>query len=122
MVDCIVVLSAAAAFGVVAYFFGVNLTLAKSALAVPAAIVLVVTILYRGLWCLANADTPGMRFAGLQLVDFDGRRPRSKSRIVRQFAGILSLASAGVGLLWALVDEESLTWHDHISKTFPTTR
>ena len=43
-------------------------------------------------------------------------------RIVRQFAGILSLASAGVGLLWALVDEESLTWHDHISKTFPTTR
>jgi uncharacterized RDD family membrane protein YckC len=122
VVDCIVVLSAAAAFGVVAYFFGVNLTLAKSALAVPAAIVLVVTILYRGLWCLANADTPGMRFAGLQLVDFDGRRPRSKSRIVRQFAGILSLASAGVGLLWALVDEESLTWHDHISKTFPTTR
>jgi hypothetical protein len=23
-------------------------------------------------------------------------------------------------LVWALVDEESLTWHDHISKTFPT--
>jgi hypothetical protein len=22
--------------------------------------------------------------------------------------------------VWALVDEESLTWHDHISKTFPT--
>ena len=37
VVDCIVVLSAAAAFGVVAYFSGVNLALAKSALAVPAA-------------------------------------------------------------------------------------
>jgi len=23
-------------------------------------------------------------------------------------------------LVWALVDEENLTWHDHISKTFPT--
>ena len=27
---------------------------------------------------------------------------------------------AGLGLLWALVDEESLTWQDHISHTFPT--
>jgi hypothetical protein len=25
-------------------------------------------------------------------------------------------------LFWALVDEENLTWHDHISKTFPTVR
>jgi len=32
----------------------------------------------------------------------------------------LSLCSLGLGLVWALVDEESLTWHDHISKTFPT--
>jgi hypothetical protein len=23
-------------------------------------------------------------------------------------------------LLWALADEEKLTWHDHMSKTFPT--
>jgi hypothetical protein len=25
-----------------------------------------------------------------------------------------------LGMLWALVDEEALTWHDHMSKTFPT--
>jgi hypothetical protein len=35
-------------------------------------------------------------------------------------SGFLSLAAGGLGLLWALVDEETLTWHDHISKTFPT--
>jgi len=28
---------------------------------------------------------------------------------------VLSMASAGLGLVWALVDEENLTWHDHIS-------
>jgi uncharacterized RDD family membrane protein YckC len=88
---------------------------------VPLGMVAVVAVLYRGLWCLANRDTPGMRFAGLRLVDFDGRTPRRDRRVLRQFAGLLSLASAGVGLAWALVDEESLTWHDHISKTFPTT-
>ena len=31
------------------------------------------------------------------------------------------LSRPASGLIWALVDEESLTWHDHISKTFPTT-
>ena len=37
---------------------------------------------------------------------------------------VQSLLSAcpGLGLVWALVDEENLTWHDHISKTFPTTQ
>jgi hypothetical protein len=25
-----------------------------------------------------------------------------------------------LGLLWALVDEETLSWHDHSSKTFLT--
>jgi uncharacterized RDD family membrane protein YckC len=77
-------------------------------------------LFYRALWCLANGDTPGMRFAGLRLVDFDGRFPDREQRCAREVAAILSLAAAGLGLVWALVDEESLTWHDHISKTFPT--
>jgi uncharacterized RDD family membrane protein YckC len=80
----------------------------------------ILALFYRFLWCLANGDTPGMRFAGLRLVDFDGRVPDRERRGMRQVAGILSLISAGLGLVWALVDEESLTWHDHISKTFPT--
>ena len=80
----------------------------------------VIGVFYRFLWCLANGDTPGMRCAGLRLVDFDGRKPDREQRGVRQVAGMLSLLSAGLGLVWALVDEESLTWHDHISKTFPT--
>jgi hypothetical protein len=26
----------------------------------------------------------------------------------------------GLGMFWALMDEEGLTWHDHMSRTFPT--
>jgi uncharacterized RDD family membrane protein YckC len=85
-------------------------------------VVAVVALFYRLLWCLADGDTPGMRFAGLRLVDFDGRPPDREQRGLRQVAGLLSLLSAGLGLVWALVDEENLTWHDHISKTFPTPR
>jgi len=79
-----------------------------------------VMFLYRVLWCLGGGDTPGMRFAGLRLVDFDGRRPEREQRTIRLAASMLSIISAGLGLVWALVDEENLTWHDHISKTFPT--
>jgi hypothetical protein len=39
---------------------------------------------------------------------------------VRALSACLSFCAGGIGLLWALVDEEKLTWHDHISKTFPT--
>jgi uncharacterized RDD family membrane protein YckC len=80
----------------------------------------VIALFYRLLWCIGNGDTPGMRFAGLRLVDFDGRVPDRERRGMRQVAGLLSVISAGLGLVWALVDEENLTWHDHISKTFPT--
>jgi uncharacterized RDD family membrane protein YckC len=64
--------------------------------------------------------SPGTRWAGLQLLDFDGRPPARRDRLNRLVAGCLSLLPAGAGLLWALVDEESLTWHDHMSKTFVT--
>ena len=46
--------------------------------------------------------------------------PTRTQRFYRTASGFLSLLAAGVGLLWGLVDEETLTWHDHISKTFPT--
>jgi uncharacterized RDD family membrane protein YckC len=104
-----------------AYVAGVDFGLLGNLVVLPAAMFAVILVLYRGLWALVNRDTPGMRFAGLRLVDFDGRTPKRDRRILRQFAGVLSLVSAGVGLAWALVDEENLTWHDHISRTFPTT-
>jgi hypothetical protein len=54
------------------------------------------------------------------LVNFDGQKPTQRQRFQRLASGFLSLFAAGLGLLWALVDEETLTWHDHISRTFPT--
>jgi len=90
------------------------------ALVVLLALMGIVSAFYHLLWCLAEGDSPGMQLAGLQLVDFDGRRPNRHQRVIRRCASLLSVCAAGVGLVWALVDDEHLTWHDHISKTFPT--
>lgn len=79
-----------------------------------------VPILYKVLWTFAGRDSFGMQASGLRLVDFDGNPPASERRYQRLFGSFISFLAAGMGLVWALVDEDSLTWHDHISSTFPT--
>lgn len=110
------------AFAMTLWMFGIQnvIDITASSFLMFVGIVGLIALFYRFLWCMGNGDSPGMRFAGLRLVDFDGRVPDRERRGMRQIAGLLSIISAGLGLVWALVDEENLTWHDHISKTFPT--
>jgi uncharacterized RDD family membrane protein YckC len=82
--------------------------------------VLTVPVLYKLLWTVAGRDTIGMSLAGLRLVDFDGNPPSRERRYQRLLGGFISTLAAGIGLIWALVDEDGLTWHDHMSSTFPT--
>jgi uncharacterized RDD family membrane protein YckC len=118
--DAAMILSAIGLFLAIFFISGGGIAMSHQNIPFFLGVGVVITLFYRFLWCMADGDTPGMRFAGLTLVDFDGRKPDREQRGMRQIAGILSFMSAGLGLVWALVDEESLTWHDHISKTFPT--
>jgi uncharacterized RDD family membrane protein YckC len=118
--DASIILMALAVFGIVFRLAGgafvVNAKTAPMFIGVAAGVVL----FYRLLWCLANGDTVGQRCTRLRLVNFDGQAPTRTQRLYRTASGFLSLMAGGIGLLWGLVDEETLTWHDHISKTFPT--
>jgi uncharacterized RDD family membrane protein YckC len=87
-----------------------------------AAAAFLIAVFYRLVCCLGNMDTPGVQWAGMKLLDFDGRLPTRAARMRRIAGGFLSLMSAGLGVLWACFDEEQLTWHDHMSGTFPTIR
>lgn len=82
---------------------------------------LLIGFTYGVIWMLAGADTAGMRLTGLRLTTFEGFPLERKHRVMRFLGGCLSLCTL-VGHLWSLADEESLTWHDHISRTFPTPR
>jgi uncharacterized RDD family membrane protein YckC len=119
-VDASIVLISLGVFLGVFFLSGGDMVLNRQTIPFLGGVAAVIALFYRFLWTLANGDTPGMRFAGLRLVDFDGRPPDRDQRGMRQVASVLSVLSAGLGLVWALVDEENLTWHDHISKTFPT--
>ncbi len=102
------------------YFAGGTIPGGRGSGFVFAGVLAVITLFYAALWSLAGGGTAGMRLLRLQTINFDGFPPDSRERGIRFFGVLLSYASGGLGLLWALVDEESLAWHDHISKTFPT--
>jgi uncharacterized RDD family membrane protein YckC len=118
--DASMILIALAVFGVIFYLAGGALSFNSKTLPLLIGMAAVVTFFYKLLWCMANGDSAGMKWTHLTLVNFDGQRPNRTQRLHRLASGVLSLSAAGLGLLWALVDEETLTWHDHISRTFPT--
>jgi uncharacterized RDD family membrane protein YckC len=64
--------------------------------------------------------TSGMNWLGLRVLNFDGQPPTSAQRRTRALGTILSTLSLGLGFAWSLADEEKLTWHDRMSKTFVT--
>lgn len=87
-----------------------------------AVVLVLVSMLYGLIWAIAGRETAGMRLTDLQLITFDGFQVDPRSRALRFASTWLSFCSGGLGILWAVADEENLTWHDHISKTFPTIR
>jgi len=119
-IDISMILCAVGIFAFLFWLAGGEIALNKQTLPLVGAAIASFAILYHALYCLGNGDTAGMRAAQLRLVDFDGRTPTRSMRALRMGMSIISLCAAGLGLLWALVDEENLTWHDHATKTFPT--
>lgn len=98
-------------------FLGGEFPLHRLALAALAGSLAVLAFLYNFLFLYFSEATPGMRWMGLRLVDFDGAPARRHRRVLRLLGLMASGAAMGVGFLWAAVDEQGLTWHDRISRT-----
>jgi len=52
-----------------------------------------------------------MRLVGLHSLTFDGQAPGWRRLTLRFVLFCLGIGAVGVGLLWALVDDEALTMH-----------
>jgi uncharacterized RDD family membrane protein YckC len=115
----IVAAGCAIVFGVY-YYVGGRVALAgapHSAWAPFAAVLAILPLLYLHLFLTYAKQTPGMSWIGLRLVNFDGRPATARQRRKRVWASAASLASLLLGFFWAAVDDERLTWHDHMSET-----
>ncbi|MCC6342491.1 MAG: RDD family protein [Bryobacterales bacterium] len=122
MLDGSMMLISLGIFLIIFHLAGAKVILNKTTLPLYGCMAFATLVLYRLLWCLAGTDSVGMRWSGLRLISFDGVVPHRGQRMQRLLGSFISLAAGGLGLVWGLVDEEHLTWHDHMSKTFPTPR
>ncbi len=101
-------------------FWESELPFERGLLWAPVAVLGLILCFYKFALCLLSDRSPGMRMAGLRLLHVSGRPAGRRERLLRECASLLSLVPGGIGYLWALVDEEHLTFHDHISETFPS--
>ena len=102
--------------------FGGPFTWSKENIMVWIGVVALIAMFYSFLWALCGLETAGMTWTELRIINFNGFAPDGKSRALRLIGCWLSYCSGTIGIFWALMDEEGLTWHDHMSKTFPTVR
>jgi uncharacterized RDD family membrane protein YckC len=79
---------------------------------------LLVAMVYQTLFLTLAEATPGMRFAGISLCTFDGQIPTPAQLRSRLGALLLSVVPVGLGLAWALFDEDHICWHDRLSRTY----
>jgi uncharacterized RDD family membrane protein YckC len=79
---------------------------------------LVLFILYHLLFFTFSDSTPGMRYARIGLCTFSDENPTRSAMRRRTWAILLAACPLGIGLLWALVDDEGLGWHDRISRMY----
>jgi len=79
-----------------------------------------VYVQYFGLFTIFGGTTPGMMVRGLQVASFSGENPTAKQYLQRALGYMLSAGTLFLGFLWAIWDEDALTWHDRLSRTYLT--
>jgi uncharacterized RDD family membrane protein YckC len=83
-----------------------------------AAALLVLGVLYQALFFTLAEATPGMKCAHISLCTFDDEKPTRAQLRSRLWALLLSLLPVGLGVAWAIFDEDHLSWHDRLSRTY----
>jgi uncharacterized RDD family membrane protein YckC len=118
MIDAVCLLFACGAFVALFSSLGGQFTLSKLSAAVYVAIFAVVYLQYFALFTVFGGTTPGMMCRGLQVVSFSGEAPTPRQMLLRSVGYLLSAGTCFMGFLWALWDEDELTWHDRFSRTY----
>lgn len=67
-------------------------------------------------WTLAG-QTPGKGIMGLKILPRRGSKLSLSRAILRYLAFYLSIVPLGAGILWILIDDRRLAWHDKLAGT-----
>lgn len=107
---------------VLALYAGVggHLALGRLDALVYGAILGLLYVQYFTLFTMMGGATPGMMLMGLRPVSFEGASPTPGQLMWRSLGYLISGVTALMGFLWAFWDEDHLSWHDRLSRTYIT--
>ncbi len=118
MIDAACLLFAYGGFLTLFGSLGGQFTFSKMSAAVYCIAFAIVYLQYFSLFTVFGGTTPGMMLRGVQIVDFSGEPPSPRKLLLRAAGYMLSAGTFFLGFLWAMWDEDELTWHDRISHTY----
>ena len=119
--DVAFLLCAYAAFLTLFRAFGGRITFTRVDALVQLATLGLLYAQYVALFTYFAGATPGMTLRGLRVVSLDGLEPSPRQLLWRSFGYLVSAGTMMLGFVWALWDEDQLSWHDRISQTCITT-
>jgi hypothetical protein len=79
------------------------------------ALLMVLFVMYQGLFFSLGGSTPGMRYANIVFRSLQDGEPSKSAMRKRVGANVLAAVPLGIGLIWSLVDGEKLGWNDRMS-------
>ena len=100
---------------------GGQFTLSKLTAVVYTTTFAIVYLQYFALFTIFGGTTPGMMMRNLQVTSFSGEPPTPRQMLLRSAGYMLSAGTFFLGFLWAMWDEDQLTWHDRLSRTYLST-
>ncbi|HEV8384425.1 MAG TPA: RDD family protein [Candidatus Acidoferrales bacterium] len=120
LLDAIFLALSYAGFLILFRALGGQLSIGRQEALVYTATLFIFYALYFGLFTALGGTTPGMYFRGLAVVGFDGEAASARQLLWRSFGYVLSAGTLMLGFVWAMWDEDHLTWQDRISQTYIT--
>lgn len=122
LIDAVCLLFAYGGFMALFGSLGGQFTFSKLSAAVCGVTIAIVYLQYFALFTVFGATTPGMMLRGLQVISFTGDPPTPRQMLLRSVGYVLSAGTLFLGFLWAWWDEDALTWHDRLSRTYLSTQ
>ncbi|MGO9270842.1 MAG: RDD family protein [Terriglobia bacterium] len=117
LLDALILLLGYGMFAVSFWWIGGKISLQPGFLALIGSIFVLLLIAYFAVNVAWASTTPGLLARGLEIRRMDGGRPTVADALLRAFGILVSLAALGLGFVWCLVDSDTLTWHDRMSRT-----
>ena len=118
LIDAAVLMFSAGVFAVIFWRSGGHVSSHPLTLGVLGFVVVFIVVGYFGAFTASIAATPGLLWMGIEVRSWLGGPPTLRQSFWRAFGCLVSASALLLGFIWALLDNESLTWHDRMSETY----